>query len=61
MNISNDYSSPKTTQRPVTTENEKDALLLVVILIGVIVFIVCFTSFMLYLYRKRKSEFFSNT
>lgn len=58
MNISNDYSSPKTTYRPVTTENEKDAWLWALVLIGIIVFIVSFSSLMLYLYRKRRREFF---
>lgn len=58
MNISNDYSSPKTTYRPVTTENEKDAWLWAVILIGIIVFIVSFSSLMRYLYRKRRSKLF---
>lgn len=58
MNISNVYSSSKTTQRPQTTENEKVDWLWVVIFIGIIVPIVCFSSFMLYLYRKKRSEFF---
>lgn len=58
MNILNVFSSLKTTQRPQTTENEKVDWLWVVIFIGIIVPIVCFSSFMLYLYRKKRSEFF---
>lgn len=64
MNISNMslhiYSSPNV-NRPEATENDKDDWLLVVFVIGIIVFIIsCISFFILYFYRKRKSEFFLN-
>lgn len=50
MHDSNVYSSPKTTstQPPITTENDKNDLVLEVLLIGISV---------LYLYRIKKGEF----
>lgn len=54
MHNSNVYSSPKTTstQPPITTENDKNDLVLEVLLIGISV---------LYLYRIKKVSLFYNT
>lgn len=53
----NVYSSPKTTQIPISTEHDKNDLILVELLIGTTVFISCFSILMLYLYRKKRGEF----
>ena len=55
IHISNVYSSPNTTRRPKTTENNQDDWLWVVIVIGIVVVFVCVSSCMLYFHRK-KSE-----
>lgn len=54
--ILNVYSSPNTTRRPKTTENNQDDWLWVVIVVGIVVVFVCVSSCMLYFHRK-KSEF----
>lgn len=61
MNISNVYSSPNTTHLPKTTDDDKNDWLLMIILIGILEFIVCFSSFMMYIYCKKRSESFRNT
>lgn len=53
----NVYSSPKTTQIPISTEHDKNDLIWVELLIGTTVFISCFSILMLYLYRKKRGEF----
>uniref|UniRef100_A0A8W8P0M8 Novel STAND NTPase 3 domain-containing protein n=1 Tax=Magallana gigas TaxID=29159 RepID=A0A8W8P0M8_MAGGI len=47
-------SSPKTTQHPITIEHGKIDLIWVVLLIGTMVFMSCFSILMLYLYRKKR-------
>nr|XP_034308518.1 uncharacterized protein LOC105341815 [Crassostrea gigas] len=47
-------SSPNTTHRPKTTENNQDDLFWVVIVIGIVVVFVCASFCMLYFYRKKR-------
>lgn len=60
MNILNVYSFLNIIYFFKIIDDDKNDWFLMIILIGIFEFIVCFLFFMMYIYCKKRSEFFCN-